>query len=173
MIDRQDLTDTSYTPQSPLESNTVFILAGRAVNACGTSSFSEAFDFETDLKPEIVMSLNLTQVIYQNDFESDNSDWVIDSPTVELYLGQKCKQIISQLILFTPPTGLSFRSAANCQAIPYSTRIQKMRLLVRFRQWRRYGNNSRVHAYDAGILEYSTDNGSAWKPIPEDWFLSR
>ena len=166
VIDRQDLTDTSFTPQFPLESNTVFFWRVRAVNACGTSSFSAVFRFETISSAGDCRSPELTQILYQNDFENNVSDWAIFSQTGSNTWNWDTTRSLTphhSFYAFTPDQISDQRLTSQPLLITEGSQLSTLS----FWQWRDI-EPSNAGCFDAGLIEYSTD-GSVWNQISSDW----
>jgi hypothetical protein len=166
VVNRQDLTDTSFTTQFPLESNTVYFWRVRAVNACGSSSYSTVFRFETPSQDGDCRSPELTQILYQNNFDNEVSDWAINSTEESFtWKWENGKSLTpgNSFYAFTPDEISDQRLTSPPVLIPEDSQLSTLS----FWHWRDI-EPSTAGCFDAGLIEYST-NGTTWNQISSDW----
>lgn len=166
VIDESGITETEYTHDSDLMTNTAYWWRVRATNACGAGSWSAAWSFTTLAVPGDCGIGTFPLVHYSDDFESGaagwttggtGSTWALGSGVTGPHSGANVYHAddvgsITDQELITPPIVLPSgpdHTAINLQFWNY----QEMEDLS-------------GGCFDGGILEITTDGGSNWTYLP-------
>jgi hypothetical protein len=166
VIDESGITDTEYTHDADLMTNTAYWWRVRSTNACGTGAWSAAWSFTTLAVPGDCGIGTTPMVHFTDDFESGAPGWTSGGTGNTWALGPGITgphsganvyhaddvNTISDQVLVTPPIVLPSgpnHTAINLQFWNY----QEM-------------EDSGSGCYDGGILEITTDGGSTWTYLP-------
>jgi len=164
-----DLTQPFFTPSTPLISGTVYYWRVRAVNPCGSSPYSDVFQFTTLADPgECPSGTTLTQ-LYRTNFDTPSTEWQ-HSGTNDTWARSNARS-------YSP--GYAFHSSDN-NTISLQHLISPLISLpntdespinLNFWQWFDIESNSNG-CFDGALLEITTDNGKTWETLNEDSLLT-
>ncbi len=162
------LNQPSFDPSSSLENSTTYYWRVRAINACGTSSYSTTYHFTTAAAPGDCPNGTAPTELYQTDFtnvtgwshDGTNDTWAMSStrsysPSYSYHSVDKNAVSLQHL---TSPT----------ISIP-ETFGQPVTL--KFWQWFDIESNS-TGCFDGALLEISNNGGQSWTQVPESLLLT-
>ncbi|MDY6873378.1 MAG: C25 family cysteine peptidase [Chloroflexota bacterium] len=163
------LTQAAFSPPSNWQNSTTYYWRVRASNACGSSVYSETFQFRTSAAPGDCPAGTVPTPLYQTDFESGltgwshsgtNDSWALStnrsySPSRSYFSVDKDaiskQQLVSPAIsvpeTFGEPVTLKFMHWFDLEADPSG-------------------------CFDGAILEVSNNGGQSWSQIPDSLLLA-
>lgn len=168
IIAQSGLGQPSYTPAA-LENNTLYYWRVRAANPCGSSDFSEVFQFTTVPAPGSCPEGTAPAPLYQTEFESNPAGWSHSgtndswtratarshSPSYAYF--SKNQNTTSLQHLTTPVIDLPNTSGAP--------------ITLAFWHWFEIEASSNG-CFDGALLQVSTDGGSSWTPVDDSLILT-
>ncbi len=162
------LDQPSFDPSNSLANSTTYYWRVRAVNACGTSSFSTVYHFTTAAAPGDCPSGTAPTEIYQTDFtdaagwthNGTNDTWVrsssrSNSPSYSYYSVDKNAVSLQHLVSPTFSVPETFGQP----------------ITLKFWQWFDMESNS-TGCFDGAILEVSNNGGQTWSQVPNNLLLT-
>ena len=166
VIDESGITDTEYTHDADLMTNTGYWWRVQATNACGVGTWSAAWSFTTLAVPGDCGIGTFPMIHYSDDFESGAPGWTSTGTLNSWALGSGVTgphsganvfhaddvDTVSDQMLMSPPIVLP--------SDPSHTAIN-----LQFWNYQELEDTS-GGCWDGSVLEISTDGGSNWTYLP-------
>ena len=157
------LTGTTYTPSTALNTNTLYYWRVLATNACGTSAYSEVFNFRTVAAPGDCAVGTTPNILLNEGFEGGPGGWT--------HSGTGDSWAIANA---TPHSGLQYFHANDPASITDQRLVSpaialptgQNPVVLKFWHTPNLENSGTTACYDGGIVEVTTNGGTTWTPVP-------
>ena len=155
------ITDTVYTPNVDLMSNTHYSWRVTADNVCGTGSTSAPFELTTAALPGDCGTGTIPVLHFEEDFETGAPDWS-HGGTGDTWTLSGARVHSGAFSYFATNVGSVSDQQLDSPdvALPLTTP-----LTLQFWNWQELEDSS-SGCYDGGVLEISTDAGVSWSQLP-------
>ncbi len=162
------LSQASFTPSSQWTTNTTYFWRVRAVNACGTGTYSATYQFKTELAAGDCPDGTQATSLYATDFTS-TTGWV-HTGTNDTWTRSASRYASPSYSFFS----VDKNAISLQQLISPSISIPETfgePVILKFWHWFNIEANS-TGCFDGAILEISTNGGQTWTQIPDSLLMT-
>ncbi len=159
VIEKSNLTSTSYTLETALTTNTKYYWRVKANNVCGESSFSTTYQFSTLAAPGDCPVDTTPIILYEAGFEN-NTGGLSHSGTLDSWIRTDEFGYLSTYSFHADdPSAVSDQRLQSPPIRLPSNSLSPISL--NFYQ-RHYFEGNTNYCFDGGLLQYSLDDGATW-----------
>ncbi|MCB2202942.1 immune inhibitor A [bacterium] len=163
------LTQAAFTPSSNWQNSTTYYWRVRASNACGTSVYSETFQFRTSAAPGDCPAGTVPTQLYQTNFESGVTGWSHSGTNDTWALSTNRSFSPSRAFFSVDKNAISKQQLVSPTISVPETFGEPVTL--KFMHWFDLEADS-SGCFDGAILEVSNNGGQSWSQIPNDLLLT-
>ncbi len=163
------LTQPAFTPPANLRNSTVYYWRVRASNACGSSVYSEVFQFRTSAAPGDCPGGTAPTPLYQTDFEAGLTGWSHSGTNDTWALSSNRSYSPSHAYFSVDKNAISLQQLVSPTITVPETFGEPVTL--KFMQWFDLEADS-SGCFDGAVLEVSTNGGQSWYQIPNSLLLA-
>jgi hypothetical protein len=156
------ITETAFTPNTDLASNTTFYWRVTAVNVCGTGATSTVYSFTTEALPGDCGVGTIPLVAFTEDFESGAAGWTHSgSGDTWALSGARVHGGAFSYHATDVETTSDQQLVSPEMLLPTEVPVT-----MQFWNWQQMEPQGSGACWDGGIVEISTNGGSTWTYLP-------